>query len=257
MTLNFTKYQGTGNDFIIINDPTGELKLKIDALVPMLCKRRLGIGADGLILISPCAKTDYEVVYFNSDGSQSFCGNGARCAVHFAHNNGYFHKETTFSAIDGVHQAFLEGDEVHLAMQDVEGYEVKGADYIIHTGSPHYIRFDILNSYDIVDFGRKIRYSDDYRDYGINVNLAEEKEGDLTMCTYERGVEDETLSCGTGATAVALAWALANGELGSINKTINVKGGRLRVKADRHGDAFRNIWLIGPAKQVFEGVVNV
>ena len=257
MTLSFTKYQGTGNDFIIIDDPTGELKQKALAWVPTLCQRRLGIGADGLILISPCQNTDFEVVYFNSDGSQSFCGNGARCAVHFAHAKGYFVKDTTFSAIDGVHEAFIEGDEVHLAMQDVSGFELKGEDYIVHTGSPHYIRFDELKGYNIVDFGRKIRFSDEFRKDGINVNIAEQQEDELIMCTYERGVEDETLSCGTGATAVALAWALEIGETKAINQTIQVKGGKLRVTAVRNGDAFNNIWLIGPAKPVFQGEVNV
>lgn len=257
MRLSFTKYQGTGNDFVIINDANGELKQKAISWVQKLCERRFGIGADGLILIAPCEKSDFEVVYFNADGSQSFCGNGARCAVQFAHVKGYFNKHATFSAIDGLHEAFLEGDEVHLAMQDVDGFELKGEDYILNTGSPHYIRFDNLKGYNIVDFGRKIRYSNEFRDRGINVNIAELQGNELYMCTYERGVEDETFSCGTGATAVALAWALEIGETNAIAQTIYVKGGKLLVKADRHGDAFKNIWLIGPAKPVFEGVVNV
>ncbi|MEZ4936784.1 MAG: diaminopimelate epimerase [Crocinitomicaceae bacterium] len=252
--IKFYKYQGTGNDFVMIDNRDQVFDNQNLDLVRKMCDRRFGIGADGLILIEESDKADFYVNYFNADGSKSFCGNGARCSVAFANFLGMIQNETEFDAIDGLHIATIEKDLVYLKMGDVNGIE-KGQDYLFcHTGSPHYMRFvEDLKDWDIYEFGKSIRYSDPYKKEGTNVNLIQEVDEVLHLRTYERGVENETYSCGTGATAVALAYMYLKG-LDQATIPVEVKGGSLQVKAQKKGVGFENIWLIGPGEQVFEGV---
>ncbi len=225
--------------------------------IQAICDRRFGVGADGLILIEKSDKADFYVNYFNADGSKSFCGNGARCSVAFANQLGIIENETTFDAIDGIHEAKISDGLIHLKMGDVNAVEVGENYHFIDTGSPHYMRFvDDLDAWDIYEFGRKIRFSDKYKAEGTNVNLIQQKGDQLILRTYERGVENETYSCGTGATAVALAHMFING-IQEATIPVEVKGGSLKIQAEREGEQFRNIWLIGPGKFVFEGTWNI
>jgi diaminopimelate epimerase len=258
MEIEFHKYQGTGNDFIMLDcRKTPNLILTNDQ-IQKLCNRRFGIGADGVIQIFEHLSYDFEMRYFNADGSRSFCGNGARCAVQFAYSLRLFKEKANFLAIDGPHEAELVDNSVALKMSDVAVWERNEDHFIIDTGSPHYIEYvSNLTEHNIVDFGKKIRYSDKFKADGINVNLVEIiSENSLSMATYERGVEDETLSCGTGATAVALSFMLKNEIKGKRDIQIRVKGGNLRVEATK-ADSFSNIYLIGPAKSVFHGRVSI
>lgn len=227
------------------------------ALVRQLCHRKYGIGADGLILVENSPEADFEMIYFNSDGSKSFCGNGGRCAVYFAKYLGIVADNAEFLAIDGLHESYMLNDQVYLRMRNVERVEQFEEDMFIHTGSPHYIRFvKELVDLDVVEEGRKIRYSDLYKTEGTNVNFAEPtQEGKLYVRTYERGVEDETLSCGTGVTAVALASTY-------LGYTSPVKlitpGGQLQVAfKTKGGDHFTDIYLSGPVTPVFQGEIKV
>lgn len=255
MTLAFHKYQGTGNDFVMIDNRNRLFDHNDLNLIGRLCDRRFGIGADGVILIEEDEATDFEMVYFNPDGSQSLCGNGSRCAVMFARALGMIGEQTTFKAVDGVHEAEIKGDQVHLLMHDVTEVQRQGDDFIIDTGSPHYIQYvEGLSDMDIVAGGQGIRYSDPFKAEGINVNFVEPlADGQLKIRTYERGVENETLSCGTGCTAVALSAAL-NGSASPVK--LNAQGGELQVSFQQNERGFEQIYLIGPAKKVFEGEVH-
>ncbi|MBW7868704.1 MAG: diaminopimelate epimerase [Brumimicrobium sp.] len=260
MKIQFTKYHGTGNDFIMVDCTSYQKEdfVLTNEQIGFLCHRRFGIGADGLILIFKHPDLDFEIVYFNSDGSKSFCGNGARCAVKFAQSLNLFCDTCSFMAIDGVHSASIHEDLVSLKMSNVSSLKIEDNNYIIHTGSPHFIRFtSCLENENIVQYGKEIRYSDTYKKDGINVNIVEElSPNKVQMLTYERGVEDETYSCGTGATAVALAVADKN-KSSYFDVIINVKGGQLRVTGERDGDTFHSIYLIGPAEKVFIGEINL
>jgi len=263
MNIAFTKYQGTGNDFVMLDNLSGKYdNLSLDQ-IRFLCDRRLGVGADGLIKISKDITLDFNVEYYNSDGSQSFCGNGARCSVAFAQSLGVLKEKTVFNAIDGKHQARLTVDgRVHLEMQPVNLVEIERLKngindiFVLNTGSPHYVHFvDAENAPDIVSFGKEIRYSDRFREEGINVNtVVELGPKTIHVATYERGVEDETLSCGTGVTACALAYMLRSGDDGEVS--VSTKGGKLAVKASRNDIGFDQVWLIGPAKKVFDGSIE-
>lgn len=259
MTITFSKYQGTGNDFILIDNREKQISILSNKQIQQLCNRRFGIGADGLMLIQRHKKYDFEVVYYNSDGSQSFCGNGARCATHFAHTLGVFDEKVKFWAIDGCHQATLtEKDQIAVKMNDVDKWIVDKNAVVLNTGSPHYINFvDDLEKEDFLTFCRTIRYAEPYQKEGINVNLARVQNDVIHLLTYERGVEAETLSCGTGATAVALAHALLQDKKGAFSQKIKVKGGDLLISADFDGTSFTDIYLIGPAKHVFNGAIAV
>jgi diaminopimelate epimerase len=223
-----------------------------------LCDRKLGIGADGLIKISKHDKLDFNVEYYNSDGSQSFCGNGARCSVAFAKSLGLLKEATKFNAIDGAHEARVTVDgRVHLEMLPVDSIEHKSDVYVMNTGSPHYVKFvSADNVPDIVVFGKEIRYSERFKDSGINVNtLVELGPNTIHVATYERGVEDETLSCGTGVTACALAYMEQHQKDDEVS--VSTKGGKLSVKAKKTKGGYDNIWLIGPAKKVFDGSIEI
>ncbi len=265
--LKFYKYHGTGNDFIIINNYSGENDNLSKDKIKYLCDRHLGIGADGLIILKKppnkygagYSEYDFEMDYYNADGSgATMCGNGGRCIVAFAHKIGIIKDKAEFIASDGVHQAvILKTGIVELKMNDVDAVSRVGDNYSCYTGSPHYISFvDDLEKTDVYKEGQKIRYSDKYKDKGINVNFVEKvNAATINVRTYERGVENETLSCGTGSVASALTYAEIN-NVYSAQYTINVKGGTLKVRFEKKDGKFINIWLSGPATFVFEGKVN-
>jgi diaminopimelate epimerase len=259
MQINFSKYQGTGNDFIMLDNRSGFYDDLSVTHIKQLCDRRFGVGSDGLIKINADSKTDFEVDYYNSDGSKSFCGNGARCAVAFASSLGIDVSRTTFKAYDGDHEASMIAGIISLKMNDVSDIKVLGDDYQIYTGSPHYIHFLEGNPLDIVSYGRSIRYNEVYSENGINVNTVQSvKENRLQIETYERGVEDETLSCGTGVTACAIAFAIKEGLQGLNEIHTQVKGGELAVRFNRVSNhQFEEVYLIGPAAFVFKGEVHV
>ena len=211
MIVEFYKYQGTGNDFIMIDDRENIFNINDHNLIAALCQRRMGIGADGLILLKEHDKYDFEMIYFNSDGHQSsMCGNGGRCIIAFAQLLEIIDEETTFLAIDGEHKGQFLGDTIALQMQDVSDIEGVGDGLVMDTGSPHYIEMvDDLRNMNIEKEGRRIRNSKPFRKEGINVNFVQDS-ADLQVRTYERGVEAETLSCGTGVVATAIAMHYAN-----------------------------------------------
>lgn len=258
MSLSFYKYQGTGNDFIVcISDDFSKEMRNNEVLISSLCQRRFGIGADGLIVLEKSEKSDFFMHYFNSDGKRSsLCGNGSRCAVAHAHFLGWINKECTFEAADGLHQAKIDESEslIKIHMSNVYNIKLSSNAYVLDTGSPHYVAFvNRLENLDIRESGRKIRYSDEFALRGINVNFVQEHPEKLEVCTYERGVEDETLSCGTGVTAAAVAFAFKNKLKGNNKIDIQTKGGELHVEFERAEDLFCNIWLSGPAERIFRG----
>lgn len=261
MTIKFHKYQGTGNDFIMVDNFSGNYDNLSIPQISQLCDRRFGVGADGLIKINKHSSLDFEVDYFNADGSKSFCGNGARCAVMFAQSLGINVASTNFMGIDGEHNAVMDGEGlVHLEMNDVQVIEILKDAFVLDTGSPHYVAFsDDLSNETIVSTGKEIRYSDRYKAQGINVNLMQVIEGNsISIATYERGVEDETLSCGTGATACAMVYAFANKLEGKQHIEVKVKGGNLKVSFSASFDGkFTDVRLIGPAEFVYQGELNV
>jgi len=255
MNINFTKYHGTGNDFIMIDDRSESFDESDVKLIEAMCSRRFGIGADGLILLRNEEQHDFKMVYFNSDGRQSsMCGNGGRCLVHFAHSLGVFEASCKFVAIDGDHLGEVLGDgTVKLKMGDVNEINSDGSDFVLDTGSPHYVQqvHNILEM-DVKRDGAAIRYSDKYKVQGINVNFIQLEDGILNVATYERGVEDETYSCGTGVTASAL---IAH-QRHSIKSPVSIKtkGGELKVHFKKSSNGYDDIWLEGPAIKVFDGV---
>lgn len=255
MKIDFTKYQGTGNDFIMVDNRSGYFPHDTH-LVSSLCDRKFGIGADGLILIQNRADVDFEMIYFNADGSQSLCGNGSRCAVNFAHDLGIIATKATFQTIDGPLSANIETTQVCLRLNDQPAPTDHGDHFFLHNGSPHHIVVvDNADQCDVYELGKSIRYSKTYEPAGTNVNFVEIKPSSIYVRTYERGVEDETLSCGTGVMASALAAALTG-----LESPISVatKGGQLSVRFERtQSGGFLNIWLIGPAKKVYTGSVEV
>lgn len=258
MNIHFSKYQGTGNDFVMIDNMSGNFdSLTVDQ-IRFLCNRRLGIGADGLITISKDKSADFYVDYFNADGSRSFCGNGARCATAFAKKIGLIQSVAQFNALDGIHNSEIDdSDIVRLEMLDVAKIDQLGADFFVETGSPHYVHFKSENDSDIVTFGKSIRYSERYKKEGVNVNyLTEKSKSKIQVETYERGVEDETLSCGTGVTACGLIQLSKYPELNRVE--VETKGGPLSVEASSNGHGgFNKIWLVGPATAVFHGTIEI
>ncbi|GEO02403.1 diaminopimelate epimerase [Adhaeribacter aerolatus] len=259
MEITFYKYQGTGNDFVMIDNRQAFFDIKNQALVASLCERRMGIGADGLILLQNRAGYDFEMVYFNADGRLgSMCGNGGRCTVQFAKQLGVITDKAYFLAADGDHYASISSDgTVSLKMNDVQAIECADNFYFLNTGSPHYVEFvEDLNQYEVFQKGRSIRYNDRFKAEGTNVNFAELGQLDEPMFvrTYERGVEDETFSCGTGVTATAIA-ASFKGRTNPVK--IKTLGGNLEVAFNRNGEMVTDIYLIGPAVLVFEGKISV
>lgn len=255
--MKFYKYQGTGNDFILLDNRQGNIQLT-QAQIAQLCHRRMGIGADGLMLLQEKKGYDFEMVYYNADGrTSSMCGNGGRCIVQFAHDLGLIQYRATFWAIDGAHEAEIHGDgDVALLMQDVNGIHRDGKAYVLDTGSPHYVRF-VEQPVEVVTEGRRVRNSPTYCEAGINVNFVQKTSAGLRVATYERGVEDETYSCGTGVTAAAIAAYLEYENL-AMPIHIETKGGVLSVHfEDIHPNGATTIYLNGPATFVFEGEIKV
>jgi diaminopimelate epimerase len=256
MDLEFFKYQGTGNDFIMIDNRKSFFDSLNTSLVKRLCDRRFGIGADGLILLEDHSQYDFNMIYFNSDGTSSMCGNGGRCIVKFAFDLGVIGAETTFMAIDGEHDAHVKDGLVYLKMKNVEEVEEGKNFFYMNTGSPHYVEFvkDIEN-FPVFEEGYKIRNNDRFKQKGTNVNFVEEVDKKtIWVRTYERGVEDETFSCGTGVTAASIASFLRGYE--SPVKVIT-KGGELIVSFSEDRGAFSQVYLAGPAEMVFKGVIKI
>ncbi len=256
--MKFSKYHGAGNDFIMI-DNRENMFPKQQNIIAMLCHRHFGIGADGLILLENDATTDFRMIYYNSDGNQStMCGNGGRCVVQFAHDLQIIKNNTTFIAIDGEHNAEIIGKEIKLQMIEVKEVIMKKQDYILNTGSPHYVRFvENITDFPVVATAREIRYNDTFSKEGINVNFAEiMDENTVFVRTYERGVEDETLACGTGVTAVAISIAAKNNlQEGKLN--IQTLGGKLSVSWQEQNHIYNKIFLQGEAKFVFKGKIKL
>lgn len=256
--MEFFKYQGTGNDFVIIDDRQDSFPTEDHQLVNKLCDRKFGIGADGLILLKNDDRSDFRMKYYNADGNESsMCGNGGRCIVAFAQFLGVIKETTIFNAIDGLHEAKINNSYVELKMSDVSGIENYNGDWILNTGSPHYIQFvENFEAIDVYSKGKSIRYNDRFSKEGINVNFIKKDEQFLQVATYERGVENETLSCGTGVTAAALIYGHLNPDFNDIS--IQTKGGELNVKFNSNQNgSFSNIWLGGPTERVFKGEINL
>ncbi len=262
MNIPFYKYQGTGNDFILIDNRRKKwISKDQNDLVKQLCDRRFGIGADGLILLEVHEGFDFEMVYFNSDGRQSsMCGNGGRCVSAFASYLGIIQNHCRFIAIDGEHESVIKQDDwVELKMMDVKHVEIGDDYFLMDTGSPHYVIFtQDVDDINVVENGQAIRYSKRFREEGVNVNFVEPAKDKIIVATYERGVENETLSCGTGVTASAISHYLLNPSKNHTEVQIESKGGKLVVRLEPNGEGgFKNIWLCGKAEQVFKGEIEI
>jgi len=258
MTIAFYKYQGTGNDFVMIDNREGNLPPVSTKLVQTLCDRKFGVGADGFIVLENHPTLDFTMHYWNADGSQSFCGNGSRCAVAFAKRLGVIEQHAHFLSTDGEHEAeVLHNGWVSLHMHDVNEVE-KGEDYLfINTGSPHYIQtVSNTEEVDVVAAGQAVRYNDRFKGEGTNVNFLERGANEIRVRTYERGVEDETLSCGTGVTACAIA-AHQLGWLDNDTCSVTTQGGQLRIRLKEVDGGYQHIRLEGPATFVFSGTIAV
>ena len=260
MTIDFFKYQGAGNDFVMLDNRSGYFDNLSTETIELLCDRRFGIGADGLILLENAAGYDFKMLYYNADGRESsMCGNGGRCIVAFAKRLKIITAEASFVATDGPHKASISADEIILLqMSDVNSINMTDQYSFLNTGSPHHVQVvDSIKEVDVKSLGSKIRYSNLYGSAGSNVNFVQQDSEDtFSIRTYERGVEDETLACGTGATAVALAMH-NSGKTKSTNLTIEVEGGTLTVSFERDGDKYHNIFLGGPAEFVFSGSLKI
>lgn len=260
MKLDFYKYEGTGNDFIVLDNRNGHWQERLGAkTIAWLCDRHFGIGADGLMMLEVSPHQDFYMRYYNSDGHLStMCGNGGRCLAHFAHFLGVAGPSLTFEAVDGIHHATI-GKEVSLSMGQAQGFRSISAqaDWV-DTGSPHLVVFvqEALSEFPVVPTGRKLRHAAEFAPAGTNVNFVSiEQPGVLAVRTYERGVEDETLSCGTGVTACAFVYAKKNPNLALEEIEIHAPGGRLFVRWEEKGTAREKLWLQGPVRQVFEGSI--
>lgn len=258
MKAQFYKYQGTGNDFVIIDNRSLFFNKTNFKNIAKLCDRRFGIGADGLILLEEHPTVDFKMVYFNADGNEStMCGNGGRCIVAFANFLNVITNKTTFEAIDGLHKAEINNGIVKLQMQDVLQIESFSNHMFLDTGSPHHVELvEGLNAFDVKTNGEKIRYGQPYNEAGSNVNFVSQiSDSKFAVRTYERGVEDETLSCGTGVAAVALAMH-KSGKTSANTVAIETRGGNLKITFNYNNGTYDDIWLIGPAIQVFKGEIS-
>jgi len=255
MDLTFYKYQGTGNDFVMIDNRDLGFPKENTALIRTLCDRHFGIGADGVILIENDNEHDFKMTYYNADSSETFCGNGGRCAVAFAEKLKMIDSKTDFKAFDGPHYATIENNIISLQMIDVNDIKVNENSVFAYTGTQHHVEMvDNLDEYPVFENGKKIRYS--YDTPGANVNFAQ-KINDTTfrVRTYEKGVENETLACGTGVTAVAIAMHKTN-QTESNRIILPVEGGELEVSFDAEKDIYKNVFLKGPATFVYKGTIT-
>tara|TARA_R110002050_G_scaffold204327_2_gene339715 strand:+ start:22534 stop:23313 length:780 start_codon:yes stop_codon:yes gene_type:complete len=254
VSILFQKYNGAGNDFIMIDNRDHHFDASNTPLIKQLCTRHFGVGADGLILLENADGYDFKMVYFNSDGKEStMCGNGGRCIIRFAHDLKIIGTKTRFIAIDGIHLGKVLKDVISLQMQNVSAIDENDIRTELNTGSPHYVAFmDEIPTTTFVNEARAVRENEPYTKEGINVNFAKVTNNQIEMRTFERGVEDETLACGTGATAVAIA-AHKRSLITTNSIPIIVKGGKLNVSFEATENGYENIWLTGPAEFVFEG----
>lgn len=262
MKLNFLKYEGAGNDFILIDNRNDAFSSLISTeTIKKLCDRHFGIGADGLMVLELKNGFDFEMRYFNADGREgSMCGNGGRCIVAFARHLSLTQAETNFLAVDGPHYATISenGNWVSLQMIDVQEINTDGDAFVLNTGSPHYVtQVDDLASKNVYQDGKNIRNNEIYSKDGINVNFVEDFGDYYFVRTFERGVENETFACGTGVTAVSMAMAKKKGLTGKIKNSIKVPGGNLSVSFNYNGKTFSNVFLEGPATFVFEGSIEI
>lgn len=258
MKVHFSKYEGAGNDFILIDNRLQNYNLN-HSQIQFLCDRHFGIGADGVIILENEDHYNFRMKYYNSDGFEgTMCGNGGRCITHFAYNLQIIQNKACFKAIDGVHYSeIVKENIVRLKMQDVSAIEEFNNAHIINTGSPHYVQFvPNVDQMDVYKNGKEIRNLPAFRVKGVNVNFAEEKDENIKVRTYERGVENETLSCGTGAVATALVYALKK-DLLSGETIIKNNGGTLKVSFNRLNNSFYSIWLEGPVRYVFMGNIEI
>lgn len=257
--MHFYKYQGTGNDFVLVDNREAKYNDLSREVIQKICDRHFGVGADGFMLLNNKLGYDFEMVYYNADGCEgTMCGNGGRCIVRFAHDLGIASKEYKFIAIDGEHLADVDNAIISLKMSDVTMVNTFSNYSVLNTGSPHFVKeVSNLSEIDVYAEGKKIRYSDEFAPAGINVNFVEPtNNGILKVRTYERGVENETFSCGTGVTAAALVFYTNEVGLNSID--IDVLGGALNVSYNRTANGtYQNIWLKGPAAKVFEGSIDL
>ena len=266
MKIHFFKFHGNGNDFILIDNRSASLKLTCEQ-IQKVCDRRFGIGADGLILLDYSIEHDFMMNYYNSDGNLgSMCGNGGRCISAFAKYLGIVNPNMVFEAIDGVHKANILNErlnsdiwDIRLSMADVVDVDIADDYYFLNTGSPHYVEFvDKVAEFDVVKAGAKTRYSEKFAPEGTNVNFVEKTENGIFVRTYERGVEDETFSCGTGVTASAIAFFY---ESGKKNINVHTIGGDFNVEfsSSINNDVYKfvDVWLRGPATLVFEGEILI
>ena len=256
MHIEFEKYHGTGNDFILVDNRSGQFINTGTDFIKSLCDRHFGIGADGLILLEDHPDLDYRMVYFNSDGNESsMCGNGGRCLAHFARALGIIDSSGSFEAVDGIHSVEFSHGLVKLGMNDVTDIDLQEDRAILNTGSPHVVTMTAnLDALDVQEAGERIRFSEAFKKDGINVNFVEQEHDIFRVRTYERGVEAETLSCGTGVTAVALAMHLM-GRTARRLVDVKTRGGKLQVAFENRDSGYGNIHLIGPAKAVFKGTI--
>ena len=256
MNCTFYKYEGTGNDFIMIDNRNSFFPKNDIDLVNKLCDRHFGIGADGLILLENDLETDFKMVYFNADGSLTFCGNGARCAVAFAKQLNIISTKTNFTAVDGLHYAEIENNIVSLQMIDVDEIQINESSVFAYTGTQHHVELvEDLENYPVLEKGKKIRYS--YESPGTNVNFVQKiNNNTFKVRTYEKGVENETLACGTGVTAVAIAMHKTN-QTTSNQIKLPVLGGELEVSFSIENEQYKNVFLKGPATFVFKGIIII
>ena len=259
MKINFSKYNGAGNDFILIDDRENLINDN-KSLISYLCNRHFGIGGDGLIILKESNNSDFEILHYTSDGNLgSLCGNGSRCAVLFAYNKDIISKKTVFRAFDGIHNAeILDNGLIKMEMKVNSDIVSNTYGTWLDTGSPHLvIEKNDTDKLDVNNEGRLIRYNDFYKEEGVNVNFVEKVSDDqFKIRTYERGVENETLACGTGSTASAICMNFL-GKTNSNNITMQCKGGDLNVQFNISGKDYKGISITGPAKLVFEGVIEV
>ena len=258
MRMKFYKYQGAGNDFVLVDDRAGTFPSADTELVRAMCDRRRGVGADGLILLQNDPQYDFRMVYYNSDGREStMCGNGGRCIAAFAGALGLGRAgNMVFRAVDGRHEAKVADREICLGMKEIDSVSDEGTYCFLDTGSPHYVTFvDDVRAVDVRSRGRAIRQDGRFAAMGgTNVNFAEVKDGKIFLRTYERGVEDETLACGTGAVAVAVA-AHFTGRVSGEEVCLAALGGPLRVSFRAGQDGrYTHVRLTGGAEKVFDGV---
>ena len=262
LILTFYKYQGTGNDFVMIDGRNQDTSPLNERLIRQLCHRRFGIGADGLIILEESPETDFRMRYFNADGREgTMCGNGGRCITLFAAQLGMIHHETAFEGIDGIHHAtLLDNNSVRLKLNDVKGMSIFEDGYLLHTGSPHFVTFvPGIDTLDVDKLGKEIRNQARFGEGGVNVNFVAQTgtPGSIEVRTFERGVEAETYSCGTGVTAAAIC-SFFHFKTDNIAYRVETRGGSLQVQFNPEDpDHIKEVFLTGPAKKVFNGSIEV